>query len=97
MGYGIALVAATKAKVDVKIMDVNQAQLDNSHAKAKKILQRDVQKGRLTEEEMEQAYGRLSHTTSLSDVSMSTPCIYLGVRAQLHAFLCACLRCNFIV
>lgn len=65
MGTGIAWVTAVRAKLNVKIMDVHQTQLDDSLAFSRKLLQKDVTKERITQAEADEAFSRISTTDSL--------------------------------
>lgn len=68
MGNGIALVAALRAQLDVTMLDVNQTALDKAMAFSKKLLDKDVSKGRITQDEADAAFGRFSTTTSYDDM-----------------------------
>eukprot|EP00462_Mataza_sp_D1_P000223 CAMPEP_0175090980 /NCGR_PEP_ID=MMETSP0086_2-20121207/1653_1 /TAXON_ID=136419 /ORGANISM="Unknown Unknown, Strain D1" /LENGTH=272 /DNA_ID=CAMNT_0016363681 /DNA_START=114 /DNA_END=932 /DNA_ORIENTATION=- len=65
MGTGIAWVTAVRAKKNVVVMDVNQTQLDGSLAFSKKLLDKDVAKERITQVEADEAFARISTTSSL--------------------------------
>ncbi len=65
MGSGIAQVAAT-AGWEVRIIDINQEALENSRNKLKKILNRQVEKGRMTDDEVIAITGRIYYNTSMS-------------------------------
>lgn len=67
MGLGIALVAAKTAQVPVTLVDSNQAALDKSLAFAEKLLAKDVQKARISQEEADAAFGRIRPSTSLDE------------------------------
>ncbi|KAH6616527.1 3-hydroxyacyl-CoA dehydrogenase [Boeremia exigua] len=69
MGLGIALVAAQRAKVPVKLIDSSQASIDKGLKFAEKLLAKDVGKGRLSQEDADTARGRLTTSTQLEDLS----------------------------
>lgn len=69
MGLGIALVAAQKAQVPVTVVDTSQQALDKGLAFADKLLAKDVQKQRITEEIAKSTRERLKPTTNMSDLS----------------------------
>ncbi|KAF2280145.1 uncharacterized protein EI97DRAFT_429902 [Westerdykella ornata] len=69
MGLGIALVAAQKAQLPVKLIDNSQASLDKGLKFADKLLAKDVSKQRLTQEEADATRARLTPGTSLEDLS----------------------------
>jgi len=68
MGYGIAQVAAAKAGMDVIVYDVSEEQLVNGKAFATKLLNKDVSKGRMTQEEADAAIARITNTTNDTDL-----------------------------
>ena len=69
MGLGIALTAARAATVPVTLVDNSQAALDKGLVFASKLLEKDVQKERLTSSDAETIKSRLHTTTSMSDLS----------------------------
>jgi len=69
MGLGIALVAAQKAQLPVRLIDAHQGSLDKGLAFADKLLAKDVGKGRISEEEAKLVRERLTPSTSLEDLS----------------------------
>ncbi|EXJ59797.1 3-hydroxybutyryl-CoA dehydrogenase [Cladophialophora yegresii CBS 114405] len=69
MGLGIALVAAQKAQVSVTLVDNSQQSLEKGLAFADKLLAKDVQKQRITEEIAKATRERLKSTTNISDLS----------------------------
>lgn len=69
MGLGIALVAAQKAQLPVKLVDTSQASIDKGLKFADKLLEKDVSKQRISQDEAAAARGRLSSTTSLDDLA----------------------------
>jgi 3-hydroxybutyryl-CoA dehydrogenase len=70
MGSGIAHVAA-RSGFSVKICDVGQELLERALAKIENGLKRDVERGRLSEDEMSRSLSGLSATTSLEDLKGS--------------------------
>ncbi|TDZ74190.1 putative 3-hydroxybutyryl-CoA dehydrogenase [Colletotrichum trifolii] len=69
MGLGIALVAAQRAQVPVTLVDASQSALDKGMAFAKKLLDKDVSKSRITQEQADQAQSLLSGATSIDQLS----------------------------
>ncbi|OCT47581.1 putative 3-hydroxybutyryl-CoA dehydrogenase [Cladophialophora carrionii] len=69
MGLGIALVAAQKAQVPVTLVDNSQQSLEKGLAFADKLLAKDVQKQRISEEVAKATRERLKSTTNISDLS----------------------------
>ncbi|SCC65140.1 3-hydroxybutyryl-CoA dehydrogenase [Bacillus mycoides] len=67
MGSGIAQVCAM-AGYDVKVQDLKQEQLDRGLAVVSKNLARQVEKGRMKEEEKEATLNRLTWTLDLNSV-----------------------------
>lgn len=68
MGLGIALVAAQKANVPVRLIDSSQASIDKGLKFADKLLEKDVGKGRLSKEDATAARERLTSSTKLEDL-----------------------------
>ena len=73
MGMGIAIVSAQSALAgrDVTLFDISTEQLDKSLSFAEKLLQRNVDKGKLTAEEKDITLGRIERTDQLADLSSS--------------------------
>ncbi|KAH7046052.1 3-hydroxyacyl-CoA dehydrogenase [Macrophomina phaseolina] len=69
MGLGIALVAAQKAQLPVKIVDNSQASIEKGLKFADKLLEKDVAKQRISQDEATATRGRLTSTTSLDELS----------------------------
>ncbi|KAH7400702.1 3-hydroxyacyl-CoA dehydrogenase [Phaeosphaeria sp. MPI-PUGE-AT-0046c] len=69
MGLGIALVAAQKAGVSVRVIDNSQASIDKGLKFADKLLEKDVGKGRISKEDATAARERLTSSTTLDDLS----------------------------
>ncbi|KND03877.1 uncharacterized protein SPPG_01329 [Spizellomyces punctatus DAOM BR117] len=67
MGVGIGLVAAHVSKLPVVLLDANKTQLDRGWKFMDLLLQKDVLKGKISEEEKEQAKKRISVTTDMND------------------------------
>ena len=68
-GLGIALVAAQRASVPVKIIDTSQASIDKGLKFADKLLEKDIGKGRISKEDGTAARERLTSSTKLEDLS----------------------------
>ncbi|KAF2396249.1 3-hydroxybutyryl-CoA dehydrogenase [Trichodelitschia bisporula] len=69
MGLGIALVAAQRAKVPVRLIDNSQASLDKGLKFADKLLEKDVAKQRITQDEATEARSRLTSSTKIEDLN----------------------------
>ncbi|KAL8812883.1 MAG: hypothetical protein Q9223_000533 [Gallowayella weberi] len=69
MGLGIALVAAQKAQVPVTLVDSSQASIDKGLKFADKLLEKDVSKDRITQDEATATRSRLFPTTKIEDLS----------------------------
>jgi 3-hydroxybutyryl-CoA dehydrogenase len=68
MGGGIAQVAAQQG-MDVVLLDVRQDLLDASVARIKSFLQRNVERGRMSQDELDAAVGRIVTTTDFSGLA----------------------------
>lgn len=68
MGGGIAEVSA-RAGVDVLVFDTTDELITGGRNRITKSLERGVSSGKITEQERENALGRLKFTTSLADMS----------------------------
>lgn len=66
MGSGIAQVAAT-AGHKVILVDVNEPQLEKAENSLKTIFKRLVEKGKLTEQEANDTFGRISFSSNMND------------------------------
>ncbi|OCL07792.1 hypothetical protein AOQ84DRAFT_319469 [Glonium stellatum] len=69
MGLGIALVAAQKASVPVKLIDTSQASINKGLKFAEKLLEKDVSKERISKEDATATRERLTTSTTLDDLS----------------------------
>ncbi|OJD40036.1 3-hydroxybutyryl-dehydrogenase [Diplodia corticola] len=69
MGLGIALVAAQKAQIPVKVIDTSQASIDKGLKFADKLLEKDVGKQRISQQDATAARERLTSSTTLDDLS----------------------------
>ena len=67
-GLGIALVAARQAAIPVTIVDTSQASIDKGLAFAKKLLDKDVSKQKLTQDEADATRERMTTSTSMDDL-----------------------------
>jgi len=66
MGHGIAQVAAT-AEYHVTVRDIAQEYLDNGKKGIEKSLSRSVERGRISQEEMDSVLSRIKFTTYLKE------------------------------
>jgi len=69
MGLGIALVAARQAQVPVALIDSSEKSLDKGLAFAQKLLDKDVSKSKITQEQADQIRSLLTPSTKLEDLS----------------------------
>ncbi|KAJ1643034.1 hypothetical protein J3B02_002835 [Coemansia erecta] len=69
MGIGIGLVAARVAKLNVQFIDSSPVQLEKGLAFLDKLLIKDVNKGRCTEDERAEAKSRISTVSSISEMA----------------------------
>jgi len=67
MGNGIAQVASQNANLNVILCDKNQIQLDTGMKFMNKLLQKNISKGKITEDIKQQTLNRIKTTTNLSD------------------------------
>jgi len=65
MGMGIALVAASRASVPVRVYDTSSAQIEKGLKLVDKLLAKDVTKGRLDEKEVVGIRGRIQVVSSM--------------------------------
>lgn len=66
MGMGIAQTAICKG-IQVTVNDISEKRLEDGRKSVEKMLQKNVKKGKMTEDEMNSALSKLSCTTSISD------------------------------
>ncbi|KJZ74160.1 hypothetical protein HIM_06391 [Hirsutella minnesotensis 3608] len=69
MGLGIALVAAQKAQIPVKLIDSSDKALDKGLAFADKLLAKDVSKSRISQAQADEARSLLTPSTKIEDLS----------------------------
>ncbi|MES1907996.1 MAG: hypothetical protein MHM6MM_001012 [Cercozoa sp. M6MM] len=89
MGSGIAIVSAANAGRNVILMDQSSAQLDGALKLAEKTLQRNVQKGRMQQEDAQAALARITTSDSLgalTDVDMVVEAATENVDLKLQIF-----------
>ncbi|KAK9455171.1 3-hydroxyacyl-CoA dehydrogenase, partial [Dipodascopsis uninucleata] len=67
-GLGIALVASSKAKVPVTVIDNSDASLKKSLAFLDKLLEKDVTKGKITKDYSKEVKERILPSSNFSDV-----------------------------
>ncbi|MDT4795545.1 Fatty acid oxidation complex subunit alpha [compost metagenome] len=88
MGAGVAFVAA-QCGIEVVLIDRDQQAADNGKAYAQKRLQRDLEKGRISVEKVEQILARIHPTTayeSLSDVSLVVEAVFEDRQVKAEVF-----------
>ena len=89
MGVGIAQVAANIAKKSVIILDANQSQLSKGLKFIDVLLQKDVLKGKITDEEKDEAKSRIKTTTNIkefSDVDLVVEAVSESIGLKLELF-----------
>jgi len=69
MGTGIAMVGSTQAKLKVLVMDQSKEQLEKATGFTKKLLDKDVSKGKLAAADATAAHSRISYTSSIQDLA----------------------------
>jgi len=79
MGHGIAQVAAQVAKYEVSLRDVKQEFLDNGMKMIRGSLQKFLDKGKISEEEMEKILSRIQPTVDLKEVVIDADLIIEAV------------------
>jgi len=68
MGGGIAQVAAQNG-ISVVLMDANETGLKSSKALMEKLLEKNVEKGKMTDSDMSSTLARVTRTTKMADLS----------------------------
>jgi 3-hydroxybutyryl-CoA dehydrogenase len=79
MGHGIAQVAAQVAKYEVNLRDVKQEFLDNGMKMIRGSLQKFLDKGKISEEEVDKILGRIHPTVDLREAVMDADLIIEAV------------------
>jgi 3-hydroxybutyryl-CoA dehydrogenase len=69
MGSQIALQTALGGRYHVKLVDAVPGQLERARAQNRKLLDRSVEKGRLTKEKADEALGRITDSDDLEDAA----------------------------
>ena len=83
MGSQIALQTALSGRYEVTIVDTAPGQLERARAQNQKLVDRSVEKGRLTKEKAEQALGRITDSDNLAS---SAPNADLVIEAVIEDF-----------
>jgi len=68
MGTGIALVTAMHAKLPVMIQDISPVMEDRSREFSKSLLAKNVKKGKMTQDEADTVFSRISYCSKLEEV-----------------------------
>ncbi|UCE15997.1 MAG: 3-hydroxyacyl-CoA dehydrogenase family protein [Candidatus Bathyarchaeota archaeon] len=79
MGHGIAQVAARAAKCEVSLRDVRQEFLDNGMGMIRSSLQKFLDKGTISREEMNEILGRIYPTVNLREAVVDADLIIEAV------------------
>jgi 3-hydroxybutyryl-CoA dehydrogenase len=84
MGHGIAQVAAQVAKYEVSLRDVRQEFLDKGMKMVQGSLQKFVDKGKISEEEMSETLGRIHPTLDLREAVVDANLIVEAVPEKVE-------------
>jgi 3-hydroxybutyryl-CoA dehydrogenase len=84
MGSQIAVQAALNG-VQVRLQDISLAQLDRSRELNRGHLRRRVEKGRLSEADLEAAFGRVAETTDLEEAVADAELVIEAIVEKLEA------------
>ena len=76
---GIAQTAICKG-IQVTVNDISEKRLEDGRKSVEKMLQKNVKKGKMTEDEMNSALSKLSCTTSISDCNDADFIIEASIR-----------------
>lgn len=82
MGHQIAMLAALGG-FNTYLQDINEASLDKAHTTLQSIMSKWVQKGKITEEEKQAAFHRLSFTPSLEEAAIEADFVIEAVVEKL--------------
>lgn len=85
MGSQIALQTALSGRYDVTIVDTVPGQLDRARAQNRKLLDRSVEKGRLTSEVADQALARITDSDRLASATPNADLVIEAVIEDLDA------------
>ena len=101
MGTGIAQVAAA-AGCEVRVYDTNEAALSRSQASLQKILNRQVEKGRMTDQEVKALIGRIYYIGDMDSMSDSDLIIeaiveIMDIKKKVFAKLESVVKANCIL
>ncbi|HUY74427.1 MAG TPA: 3-hydroxyacyl-CoA dehydrogenase family protein [Candidatus Dormibacteraeota bacterium] len=83
MGSQIALQTALSGRYEVTLVDAVAAQLEKARAQNRRLLDRSVEKGRLTREAADQALGRVADS---HDLASAAPAADLVIEAVIEDF-----------
>ncbi|ORY78394.1 3-hydroxyacyl-CoA dehydrogenase [Leucosporidium creatinivorum] len=102
MGLGIALVAARTAKVDVLLADNSEAQLAKGLKFAETLLAKEVQKGKLSQEDADAARSRLKSVKGIEafgdvDIAIEAVSESLPLKEKIFASLADTLPAGAIL
>src|SRR5438309_625588 len=84
MGSQIALQTALSGRYDVTLVDTVAGQLQKARAQSQKLLDRSVEKGRLTKEEAEQALRSIDQSSDLASSAPNAEAIGIAVQKGLN-------------
>jgi len=83
MGSQIALQTALGGRHDVTLVDTVPGQLERARAQNRKLVDRSVEKGRMTREQAEAALGRIQES---NDIESAAPNVDLVIEAVIEDF-----------
>ena len=85
MGSQIALQTALSGRYGVTLVDTVAGQLDKARAQNQKLLDRSVEKGRLTRDQAEQALRRIDHSSDLRESASNADLVIEAVIENIDA------------
>src|SRR5437879_12895059 len=85
MGSQIALQTALSGRYGVTLVDTVAGQLDKARAQNQKLLDRSVEKARLTNEQAEQALRRIDHSSDLQESASNADLVLEPVTGHIDA------------
>jgi 3-hydroxybutyryl-CoA dehydrogenase len=83
MGSQIALQTALSGRHDVTLVDTVPGQLERARAQNRKLVDRSIEKQRLTQEQADQALGRIADSSDIADAAQSAD---LAIEAVIENF-----------
>ncbi len=95
MGSGISLVAASSG-IDAFQVDVSEEQLDRARKYHDKVLSRNVEKGRMTEEAKAEALARITYCADMADAASADWAVEAATEnPEIKARIFEAMKANF--